>query len=154
VSSTNSLAAVIVKDAVSQGIGKAAAAPVTIAADTGPSIIEYSIPTANSDPESITAGPDGNLWFTENGGNKIANLTTAGVFTEYSLPTAKSRPWGITAGPDGNLWFIERGTNRIGRITPSGALTEFPFPTGGGLPLTGGLPMGRTAISGLPACMR
>ena len=28
-------------------------------------ITEFAIPTANSHPEEITAGPDGNLWFTE-----------------------------------------------------------------------------------------
>ena len=29
-------------------------------------ITEYSPPTTNSGPLLITAGPDGNLWFTEN----------------------------------------------------------------------------------------
>ena len=28
-------------------------------------ITEFAIPTANSGPVNITAGPDGNLWFTE-----------------------------------------------------------------------------------------
>src|SRR5438477_348283 len=32
---------------------------------------EYPIPTANSQPWGITAGPDGNIWFTEQYGNKI-----------------------------------------------------------------------------------
>ena len=30
-------------------------------------ITEFAIPTANADPYGITAGPDGNLWFTEYG---------------------------------------------------------------------------------------
>jgi hypothetical protein len=37
-------------------------------------ITEYSIPTANSHPYGITAGPDGNLWFTESNGNQIGRI--------------------------------------------------------------------------------
>ena len=36
--------------------------------------IELPIPTSNSDPFGITAGPDGNVWFTENLGNKIGEV--------------------------------------------------------------------------------
>ena len=35
------------------------------------------IPTASSRPEGITSGPDGNLWFTEEGGGKIGRITTS-----------------------------------------------------------------------------
>ena len=42
------------------------------------SITEFTVPTANSIPEDITAGPDGALWFTEYNGNKIGRITTAG----------------------------------------------------------------------------
>ena len=61
---------------------------------------EYPVPTPGSEPTLITFGPDGNLWFTENGDNKIGKITTAGVITEYSIPTANSGPIGIRAGPD------------------------------------------------------
>jgi hypothetical protein len=37
-------------------------------------IREFPIPTANSAPVGITAGPDGNLWFTEVLGNQIGQL--------------------------------------------------------------------------------
>ena len=37
-------------------------------------ITEFPIPTSASFPEGITAGPDGNLWFTEALGNKIGQL--------------------------------------------------------------------------------
>jgi streptogramin lyase len=65
-------------------------------------------------PFEITAGPDGNLWFTENG--KIGKITTGGTITEYG--GSLSHPHGITAGPDGNLWFTEFGNGKIGRIVP------------------------------------
>jgi virginiamycin B lyase len=35
-------------------------------------------------PAGITAGPEGNVWFTENGGDRIGKITTAGVVTEYN----------------------------------------------------------------------
>jgi len=85
-----------------------------IAAAQQIAIGEYPVPTANSKPEDITAGPDGALWFTEDYGNKIGRITTAGVITEYPVPTANSYPEGIAAGPDGALWFTEYYGNRIG----------------------------------------
>src|SRR6266700_4797254 len=94
-------------------------------------IREFAVPTANSRPVGITAGPDGALWFTENNTNKIGRITTAGVVTEFAVPTANSVPAAITAGPDGNLWFTEFGGNNIGRISPTGKhqLAEFAIPT-------------------------
>src|SRR5450432_1506095 len=80
---------------------------VTMAASAAPVIMEYPIPTANSNPQGIATGPDGNLWFTEYTGNKIGKITPSGVITEYPIPTANSSPYGIVTGPDGNLWFTE-----------------------------------------------
>jgi uncharacterized protein (TIGR03437 family) len=77
-------------------------------------------------PYCITAGPDGNLWFTDEGANKVGRITPAGVITEFSAGiTAGANPFGIAAGPDGNLWFTELAGNRIGRVTPAGVITEF-----------------------------
>ena len=90
---------------------------------------EFPIPTANSAPSGITAGPDGALWFTEFTGNKIGRITTAGVVTEFPIPTANSGPMAITAGPDGALWFTELTASKIGRITTAGVITEFPVPS-------------------------
>jgi virginiamycin B lyase len=78
------------------------------------------------------AGPDGNLWFTENTANKIGRITISGAVTEFPIPTVNSGPFGITAGGDGNLWFIEKA-NKIGRITTGGVITEFTVPQGGQL---------------------
>ena len=97
---------------------------VTFGHDLCGVITETSIPTAGSAPRSITTGPDGALWFTENGGNKIGRITTAGVMTETSIPTTFSAPVGIAAGPDGALWFAESCGNKIGRITTGGKITE------------------------------
>jgi streptogramin lyase len=71
-------------------------------------------------PSRITAGPDGNLWFTEpfRFDNRIGRITTAGVITEFQL-TSPASPQGIVAGPDGNLWFTEFDGERLSQITGS-----------------------------------
>ena len=96
-----------------------------IAEGATPQITEFPIPTEHSSPHSITAGPEGDLWFTESKGAKIGRIAPSGQITEFQLP-AESYPFGITTGPDGNLWFT--GDAKISRITPSGEVTEFPLP--------------------------
>lgn len=92
-----------------------------------PAITEYSSGiSASSTPYGIASGPDGNLWFTEQTGNRIARITPSGTVTEFSTGiTGAVEPIGIASGADGNLWFTEHSANRIGRITPSGTVTEF-----------------------------
>lgn len=82
---------------------------------------------AHDKPVGITAGPDGNLWYTATGGGgAIARITPTGTVTEFTTGlTANSSPRDIALGPDGNLWFTEAATNQIGRITPQGRITEF-----------------------------
>ena len=95
-------------------------------------LTEFPMPPGPRVLGDIAAGPDGNLWFTEGGANKIGRITPAGVITEFPVP-ADTGP-GIVAGPDGNLWFVEQNGNRIGRITPEGFVTEFPVPTSASAP--------------------
>jgi virginiamycin B lyase len=101
-------------------------------------IDEFPLPTPGSCPGGITAGPDGALWFTEEGRTelgqaKIGRMTTAGVVTEFIVPvTPSATPCTdpgfvapldqITTGPDGALWFTMPRDNKIGRITTAGAV--------------------------------
>ena len=91
------------------------------------SITELPLP-AGSAPDYITLGPDGALWFADNGLNKIGRITTAGVVTEYATPTANSGPFSITVGSDHNLWFTEYNSGKIGKITTGGTITEYTSP--------------------------
>jgi streptogramin lyase len=99
---------------------------------------EFELPSPDSGqqgPFGITAGPDGNVWFTELVGNRIGRVTPSGEITEFPVPTANSEPIAITKGPDGNLWFAEKDGEKIGRINPSThEIMEFPIPSGGGEP--------------------
>jgi uncharacterized repeat protein (TIGR01451 family) len=70
----------------------------------------------------ITAGSDGNLWFTESVVSQIGEINpTSHAIAEFSTPTANSAPTGITSGPDGNLWFTEGAVNanKIGQLVPA-----------------------------------
>ena len=63
----------------------------------------------------ITAGPDGNLWFTQN------DLGQVGIDDADRARSARPTrrlpyPFGITAGPDGNIWFCEGFGNAVGRL--------------------------------------
>ena len=90
---------------------------------------ENSLPGGNTDekgPWGIVSGPDGNVWFTENGvettkgrsaeGKAIGRITPSGTKEEIEKSLtyfstgllASSRPSaGLTAAPDGNLWFTD-----------------------------------------------
>jgi virginiamycin B lyase len=118
------------------GLGAIAALALAVPAAAQQTVTEYAIPTANAQPRTIAAGPDGNLWFTEQNTNRIGLIDTAGNVTEILLH-ANSGPDGIVAGPDGALWFTELTAGKIGRITTAGVVTEFP--------VAGSAPVGITA---------
>ena len=90
---------------------------------TSGAVTEYLLPAASA-PEGISVGPDGNLWFTDNGTNKVGKITPSGAISEYPLNSEASRPMGIVKGPDGRLWFTEWGNNQIAAILPSGVKVE------------------------------
>ena len=111
------------------GIGLLLLVPAVQPVFAALAFIQYPVPTPNSTPVGITAGPDGSLWFTELDGNNIGRITVNGAIIEYAVPTTNCKPIEITSGPDGNLWFTEESGNNIGRITIAGAITEYAVPT-------------------------
>jgi virginiamycin B lyase len=77
--------------------------------------------TPNTDPEGITAGPDGALWVSQAGAHAIVRVTPAGAIHEFKLPSATAEPGQIAVGPGNTIWFTEANRNRIGRVTLSPA---------------------------------
>lgn len=95
---------------------------------------------AGSVPGTITAGPDGNLWFVDRGtgvgGPAIGRIDPAtGTITEFGGLPAGSLPFGIAAGSDGNLWFTGGSTttavDRFGVGAPAASVTP-PSVSGAG----------------------
>lgn len=77
---------------------------------------------------NMVLGPDGNLWFADQGRRPaIGRVTPQGEITEFRTGLdPQSKPADLVAGPDGNVWFVDsRPAPTIGRITPSGEITEF-----------------------------
>jgi virginiamycin B lyase len=92
----------------------------------------------------LTAGSDGNIWYTRPHDNRIGRMTTSGQVTEFDgftnlgqisdpanqsdrSPYLRSR---LFSGPDGNVWFIEPAVRKYGKVDMSGNVTEFDMPTG------------------------
>jgi virginiamycin B lyase len=91
---------------------------------TASAITEYPPVKPGSLPHRIAKGPDGNMWFTEQTGQRIGRISMAGAVAEFALP-AGGNPIGIAPGPDGNMWFTESLGHRIGRIDAGGKIAEF-----------------------------
>src|SRR2546426_5443146 len=62
-------------------------------------ITEYPVPPPDSGPGFITAGPDGNLWFTD--GN-LAQVATPGGFPQDPVPPPRSEGEGHAPGAGGH----------------------------------------------------
>src|SRR5450631_808456 len=73
---------------LSIGVPAASAAATTVTKYTG---------TGIGQPWSITTGPDGALWFTNETTNSIGRITTTGTVTNFNGPGI-SDPGDITAG--------------------------------------------------------
>jgi RHS repeat-associated protein len=100
-------------------------------------VLEY--PKSGAKPLGVTAGPDGNVWVTDDGTTPaIDQITPTGTITQFTSANglnSASNPRGISTGPDGNLWFADNGTTpAIGKITPTGAITEYPTGVSGSAP--------------------
>lgn len=105
---------------------------VTLAATTSVTTLnvqikEYDVPTSKSRPHDPALAPDGSLWYTGQGANKLGRLDPkTGAFKEYPLKTPNSGPHGLTADKDGNIWFTAISGGYIGKLDPkSGAIFEY-----------------------------
>ena len=112
--------------------GSRSSTPIRSGASRPAAIVtEFALPTAGRGRRGITAGPDGNLWFTESAANQIGRITPAGRRSPSSrsrraTPAGRSRP-----GSDGNLWFTAPAAPTASAASrPPAAVTEFPVPSG------------------------
>ena len=92
-------------------------------AAAAPTVTEFNIPTAASQPQDIVLGPDGKLWFTENSVNKIGRVTPGNppLIEEFPVAATFTEPLNITVGPDGKIWFSGKnnGGGGVGRMNPA-----------------------------------
>ena len=90
-------------------------------------IKEYEVPTPRSRPHDPALAPDGSLWYTGQGANKLGRLDPkTGEFKEYPLKTPDSGPHGLVADKEGNIWFTAISAGYIGKLDPkTGEVAEF-----------------------------
>jgi virginiamycin B lyase len=84
--------------------------------------------------DSLTVGPEGDVWFTSRRGESAAvtRTTSTGARTRFPLE-AGTTPGSIVSGPDGAIWFVETradGTGEVGRITADGAIQQYSLGAG------------------------
>ena len=119
--------------------------------DTTAGVTQYPIPTDNSGPGPIAAGPDGNYWFFEETADQFGVINpSTGHITEIPLLTS-TNPQVTGSPPDrtGPVWFTEFNTNQIGVInTATDQIAPFPTITAGAEPY--GIVEGPDGTSGLP----
>ena len=95
-------------------------------------ITEFSLGFSVFAVGGITAGPDGNVYFTvgDNNGEQVGRITPAGNISFLAVPGGVN-PGAITTGPDGNLWVTDPDDGQIIRLTPAtDVATTFALPSG------------------------
>jgi streptogramin lyase len=100
-------------------------------------VTQYPIPTYNSGPGPIAAGPDGNYWFFEETAEQfgVINPITGHITEIPLLSISNPQVEGITAGPNGYVWFTVSNTSQIGALnTANGQISLFPTITPGAQP--------------------
>jgi len=80
-------------------------------------VTEFALPAGNQ-VDTITSGPDGNLWFTDTGTKSVGRITPVGVVAEFVVTDSRGSLGGITTGPDGNIWFTNRSYFQVCYIHP------------------------------------
>jgi virginiamycin B lyase len=90
-------------------------------------IKEYEVPTPKSRPHDPALAPDGSLWYTGQGANKLGRLDPkTGEFKEYPLKTPNSGPHGLVCDKDGHIWFTAISGGYVGKLDPkTGEITEY-----------------------------
>lgn len=95
------------------------------------SLVEYTVPTANSRPAdlSLTPGMETEVWFTEQGAGKIGRLTVTaaedvleaqvGTFKEFTHTLGFYSPYGIMAVSSNEIWFTEPVSSVVSWLNPS-----------------------------------
>jgi uncharacterized protein (TIGR03437 family) len=89
------------------------------------------------DPGGTAVAPDGTLYISEHGGNRIRKVAPNGIITTIAGtgaggflgdggPATSARlnlPLGMILDAQGNLYFVDSGNFRIRKITPGGIIT-------------------------------
>jgi hypothetical protein len=89
---------------------------------------------AGSHPGALVTGPDGNLYVTEEGLDRVTKVRPdGGIIGQFGLP-AGSTPVDIVMGSDDRLYVTEFTAKKIAGVTTAGGVAHFPPGTTTGSP--------------------
>jgi virginiamycin B lyase len=74
---------------------------------------EFRLPPG-ARPYGLVSAPDGNVWFTDRGRNRVGLVTPAGRVFEFPIATPNAQPTAIAPFGLGKLAFTEVVANRVG----------------------------------------
>src|SRR5262245_16265215 len=72
-------------------------------------------PATFSKPQGIIAGPDGNVWFTEEDGDRVTRISPTGTFVASTSLSTGGPPANLAVGMDGNVWVTDPGAHKLAR---------------------------------------
>lgn len=88
--------------------------------DGNGSVTYHPLPGAARWPGSLTAGPDGGIWFLDGPARAVGRMGTNGTLTEFPFAdqsmSGGTLPRQLGAGSD-RLWFAQPHTNSLALIT-------------------------------------
>jgi streptogramin lyase len=118
----------------SSSLGPRSEQSFVVRVTTAGAVTVFPIPSyglKSAELESLAAGPDGNLWFTEDQGPRsiFGRISPSGVVTR--LPVGNLTYPSVANAPDGSLIVSEQGAggrNAVFRVSATGALTREKIP--------------------------
>ncbi|HUA10362.1 MAG TPA: hypothetical protein VMA98_13930 [Candidatus Acidoferrales bacterium] len=96
----------------------------------GTTIAEYG---GYDEPYGITKGPDGNIWFTDQGTSTLYAINPNSPGSNlYSYTIGEDYLFDVASGSDGALWVSDQevgglSVGGVDRVTTSGAIAEYPY---------------------------
>lgn len=76
--------------------------------------MKYALPQPQSSPFGIAVDTQGNVWFAEQGTNRLGEIAASGQLKEVSIPTPSGEPSGVAVDSSGAVWFTLPQLNEIG----------------------------------------
>jgi streptogramin lyase len=78
----------------------------------------------------VAIGPDGNIWITQHGGNKLTTFNPVNrTFNDYPTQDSQSYPFGVAISGK-RIWFVEHIGNAIASFNlETKSFDSFPIPS-------------------------
>jgi virginiamycin B lyase len=97
-------------------------------ADSHGPVVVIDIPGKSGSTHEIKAGPDGNLWVTQQKQARLVRVTVSGEVTTFAMPDG-SGPHGLAFDDSGRMWVSLEFSDEIAHIGFDGRiLARYPIP--------------------------